>query len=130
MFSGSWKESTENVVHIQILDPSINLDCEIRLIHECIMWIFTSATLINLILALRIVLGSLYQDELIIVPNEVVSVLATAALLQLDAVVLKCGEVMAQTVNIKVTANNFLFFLSAMCSLFTVYWTSNSYVAH
>lgn len=47
-------------------------------------------------------LGSLYQDELVIKPADVVSLLAAATLLQLDAIVLKCCEVMAQTVNIKV----------------------------
>ena len=32
MFSGSWKESEENVVHIQILDPNITFDCKYILI--------------------------------------------------------------------------------------------------
>ena len=26
MFSGAWKESSEDVIHIEILDPNINLD--------------------------------------------------------------------------------------------------------
>ncbi len=26
MFSGSWKESNEDVIHIEIVDPNINLD--------------------------------------------------------------------------------------------------------
>ncbi|XP_046457414.1 protein germ cell-less-like [Daphnia pulex] len=77
MFSGSWKESEQNVVHIQILDPNITFD------------------------SLKVVLGSLYQDELEIESSEVVSLLAAASLLQLDAIILKCCEVMAQTVNIK-----------------------------
>jgi hypothetical protein len=51
---------------------------------------------------LKVVLGSLYQDELEIESSEVVSLLAAASLLQLDAIILKCCEVMAQTVNIKV----------------------------
>ncbi len=55
-----------------------------------------------LVLALKVVLGSLYQDELEIESSEVVSLLAAASLLQLDAIILKCCEVMAQTVNIKV----------------------------
>lgn len=40
MFSGAWKESSEDVIRIEIVDPNINLD------------------------SLRTVLGSLYQDEL------------------------------------------------------------------
>lgn len=28
MFSGAWKESSEDVIHIEILDPNINLDGE------------------------------------------------------------------------------------------------------
>ncbi|XP_057371757.1 protein germ cell-less-like isoform X1 [Daphnia carinata] len=77
MFSGSWKESDQSVIQIEILDSNINFD------------------------SLNTVLGSLYQDELIIQPSEVVSILATAALLQLDAIISKCCEVMTQTVNIK-----------------------------
>lgn len=30
MFSGVWRESTENVIHIEVLDPNINLDCELH----------------------------------------------------------------------------------------------------
>ncbi len=26
MFSGAWKESSEDIIHIEILDPNINLD--------------------------------------------------------------------------------------------------------
>uniref|UniRef100_A0A0P6FPD4 Germ cell-less protein 1 n=1 Tax=Daphnia magna TaxID=35525 RepID=A0A0P6FPD4_9CRUS len=77
MFSGSWKESDQSVIQIEILDSNINFE------------------------SLNTVLGSLYQDELVIQPSEVVSVLATAALLQLDAIISKCCEVMTQTVNIK-----------------------------
>ncbi len=57
-------------------------------------------------IALNVVLGSLYQDELVIEPSAVVSLLAAASLLQLDAIILKCCEVMAQTVNIEVGLNN------------------------
>jgi hypothetical protein len=42
---------------------------------------------------LKVVLGSLYQDELEIESSEVVSLLAAASLLQLDAIILKCCEV-------------------------------------
>lgn len=62
MFSGHWKESNEDVIRMEIVDPNINLD------------------------SLRIVLGSLYQDELTVEPAEVIPLLATATLLQLDGV--------------------------------------------
>ena len=52
--------------------------------------------------ALKVVLGSLYQDELIVEPSEVISLLATATHFQLDAVISKCCEVMAHTVNVQV----------------------------
>jgi len=75
MFSGAWKESSEDVIHIEILDPNINLD------------------------ALQVVLGSLYQDELFVEPAEVVPLLATATLLQLDGVIDQCVAIMEETVN-------------------------------
>lgn len=75
MFSGAWKESSEDIIHIEILDPNINLD------------------------ALRVVLGSLYQDELVVEPAEVVPLLATATLLQLDGVIEQCILIMEETVN-------------------------------
>ena len=62
MFSGHWKESNEDVIRMEIMDPNINLD------------------------SLRLVLGSLYQDELTVEPAEVIPLLATATLLQLDGV--------------------------------------------
>ena len=63
MFSGHWKESNEDVIRMEIVDPNINLD------------------------SLRLVLGSLYQDELTVEPAEVIPLLATATLLQLDGVI-------------------------------------------
>lgn len=53
-------------------------------------------------LALNIVFGSLYLDEVTLDPNTVVSVLAAAALLQLDGLIEKCCEVMNSTINAEV----------------------------
>lgn len=47
----------------------------------------------------------MYSDEIEIDPNEVISVLATATLFQLDGIIDKCGEVMIETINAEV--NNF-----------------------
>ncbi|XP_071440025.1 protein germ cell-less [Hetaerina americana] len=77
MFSGSWKESTESHVNIQIEDPNINLD------------------------ALFIVLGSLYRDEFVLKPAEVIPVLAAATLFQLDGIITECAEIMKDSTNVQ-----------------------------
>lgn len=28
MFSGAWREAKEDIVHIKVIDPKINLDCK------------------------------------------------------------------------------------------------------
>ncbi|PSN37223.1 Protein germ cell-less [Blattella germanica] len=75
MFSGAWKEATEDIVHIKVVDPNINLD------------------------SLYTVLGSLYLDEITLEPIEVVSTLATATLFQLEGIIEQCAEIMIETVN-------------------------------
>lgn len=54
------------------------------------------------LIALNIVFGSLYLDEVTLDPKTVVSVLAAAALLQLDGLIEKCCEVMNSTINAEV----------------------------
>ena len=51
------------------------------------------------------VLGSLYQDELVVEPAEVVPLLATATLLQLDGVIDQCVAIMEETVNAQVCSS-------------------------
>lgn len=58
--------------------------------------------LITYLSALQVVLGSLYQDELFVEPAEVVPLLATATLLQLDGVIDQCVAIMEETVNAQV----------------------------
>lgn len=48
------------------------------------------------------VFGSLYLDEVTIDPKDVISVLATATLFQLDELINRCSEVMIETVNAEV----------------------------
>ncbi|XP_019509591.1 PREDICTED: germ cell-less protein-like 1 [Hipposideros armiger] len=45
------------------------------------------------------VLGSLYQDSVFIPPSRVLSILATASMLQLDKLIQQCGEVMKENVS-------------------------------
>lgn len=75
MFSGAWREAKEDIVHIKVIDPKINLD------------------------SLYTVLGSLYLDEITLEPIEVVPTLATATLFQLEGIIDQCAEIMTETVN-------------------------------
>ena len=52
--------------------------------------------------ALRIVLGSFYADELEIDAKQVLAVLATASMFNLNPVIKKCAEIMIESINFKV----------------------------
>ncbi|XP_053658123.1 protein germ cell-less [Anopheles marshallii] len=75
MFNGSWREADEDYVHIEIIDPKIT------------------------VVSLYSVFGSLYMDEVVLDPKEIVSTLATATLFQLDSLIDRCAEVMVETTN-------------------------------
>ncbi|XP_058463252.1 protein germ cell-less [Malaya genurostris] len=75
MFNGSWREADEDYVHIEIVDPKITIE------------------------SLYSVFGSLYMDEVVLEPREIVSILATATLFQLDSLIDRCAEVMIETTN-------------------------------
>ncbi|XP_058869656.1 germ cell-less protein-like 1 isoform X3 [Acipenser ruthenus] len=77
MFSGSWKESSMNVIELEI--PDQNIDTE----------------------ALQVAFGSLYRDDVLIKPSRVVTILAAACMLQLDGLIQQCGETMKETINVK-----------------------------
>lgn len=51
--------------------------------------------------ALSIVLGSLYQDEVNLEPKDVVSILATSTLFQLQELIEECANIMIETTNIE-----------------------------
>ncbi|NXO67874.1 GMCL1 protein, partial [Phainopepla nitens] len=74
MFSGSWKESSMNVIELEI--PDQNIDVE----------------------ALQVAFGSLYRDDVLINPRRVVALLAAACMLQLDGLIQQCGETMKETI--------------------------------
>uniref|UniRef100_A0A8B9V3I2 BTB domain-containing protein n=1 Tax=Anas zonorhyncha TaxID=75864 RepID=A0A8B9V3I2_9AVES len=59
MFSGSWRESSMDVIELEI--PDQNIDVE----------------------ALQVAFGSLYRDDVLIKPSRVVALLAAACMLQL-----------------------------------------------
>ncbi|NXT00228.1 GMCL1 protein, partial [Jacana jacana] len=77
MFSGSWKESTMNVIELEIPDQNIDIE------------------------ALQVAFGSLYRDDVLIKPSRVVALLAAACMLQLDGLIQQCGETMKETINAK-----------------------------
>lgn len=75
MFNGSWRESTEALIEIDIPDPNIDIE------------------------ALNITFGSLYNEDVLIRPNQVVNILAAARLLQLEELIQQCGSVMKDTIS-------------------------------
>ncbi|CAH1155286.1 unnamed protein product [Phaedon cochleariae] len=77
MFGGSWLETTQKYITIDIVDPLITVD------------------------SMRVVLGSLYNCEIMMNPLEIVPILATATMFQLDGLIDKCTEVMMETINPK-----------------------------
>ncbi|XP_054430202.1 germ cell-less protein-like 1 [Pteronotus mesoamericanus] len=76
MFSGAWREATMNTIDLQMPDENIDREA----LHEA--------------------LSSLYQSSVLIPPRRVVSILATASMLQLDELIQECGEVMKDTVSV------------------------------
>ncbi|KAF5296198.1 hypothetical protein FQA39_LY12652 [Lamprigera yunnana] len=81
MFGGAWLEYDKKYVAIDIIDPQITVE------------------------SLKIVFGSLYNDEITLNPTQIVSILATATMFQLDGIIDKCREVMIETINPKSAIN-------------------------
>ncbi|XP_043249806.1 protein germ cell-less isoform X1 [Colletes gigas] len=77
MFSGSWREANESVISLVIADANITLD------------------------SLLTVFGSFYQDEVSLEPKDVISILATSTLFQLQGLIDQCTDIMVETTNIK-----------------------------
>lgn len=105
MFNGSWREREQNFIAIEIIDPKITLDGKDIFCMCCFFSIQYGAPNLPVgifFAALNIVFGSLYLDEVTLDPKQVVSVLAAAALLQLDGLIEKCCEVMNSTINAEV----------------------------
>lgn len=77
MFGGSWLETTQKYITIDIVDPAITLE------------------------SLQVVFGSLYNADIALNPLEIVPILATATMFQLDGLIEQCTEVMMETINPK-----------------------------
>lgn len=77
MFGGCWLETTQKYINIDIVDPLITIE------------------------SLKVVLGSLYNCEITLNPMDIVPILATATMFQLDGLIEKCTEVMLETINPK-----------------------------
>ncbi|KAL4240002.1 Germ cell-less protein-like 1 [Mactra antiquata] len=75
MFSGSWKERDMDEIAIDIADDNIDQE------------------------SLKIVLGSLYKDDIFIKPVQIVGVVATATMFQMDGVIQQCLSMMAETLS-------------------------------
>ncbi|EPY72386.1 germ cell-less protein-like 2 [Camelus ferus] len=85
MFRGSWKESHEGIIDLEIADQ--NIDAE----------------------SLHFVLGSLYRGECILMePLQVPGVLATACLLQVKDVIQQCDKTMKETINAKTVCSYYV----------------------
>nr|XP_012804759.1 germ cell-less protein-like 1 [Jaculus jaculus] len=74
MFSGAWREANMNTIELQMADENIDRES----FHE--------------------VLGYLYHDTIIIPPNRVIAILATASMLQMDELIHQCQEIMKVSV--------------------------------
>lgn len=96
MFSGSWKESNMMVIQLEIPDQNIDAEgvCRRNKTKDVACVIFTQAlSVLNqeaglcvcvfVCVALQVVFGSLYRDDVLIKPSRVVSILAAACMLQL-----------------------------------------------
>lgn len=77
MFSGTWRETNEKVITVKIADPNIT--------HDSLLTVF----------------GSFYQDEVSLEPKDVISILATSTLFQLQGLIDQCTDIMVETTNIK-----------------------------
>ncbi|XP_050301262.1 protein germ cell-less isoform X2 [Anthonomus grandis grandis] len=77
MFGGSWLETTQKYITIDVVDPQITLE------------------------SLQVVFGSLYLSDIALNPLEIVPILATATMFQLDGLIEQCTEVMLETINPK-----------------------------
>ncbi|XP_050394646.1 germ cell-less protein-like 1 isoform X1 [Patella vulgata] len=75
MFNGNWLESTQPTVEVDILDENID---------EA---------------SLKIAFGSLYKDDVIFKPVQLVKVLAAATFLQLEGLIQHCVDMMTETMS-------------------------------
>ncbi|KAG8010663.1 Germ cell-less protein-like 1 [Nibea albiflora] len=104
MFSGSWKESNMMEINLEIPDQNIDTEGERGAQSQTAAvdcdYLF-DLTVVCLCVALQVVFGSLYRDDVLIKPSRVVSILAAACMLQLDGLIQQCGETMKENISAK-----------------------------
>ncbi|XP_025102554.1 germ cell-less protein-like 1 isoform X2 [Pomacea canaliculata] len=74
MFSGPWIESNQSAIHMEIADENVTSE------------------------ALKVVLQSLYTDNVFVKPSQATGVVAAATLLQLDPMIDHCSAVMQSAI--------------------------------
>lgn len=79
MFSGSWNESTKSKIEIKIPNPKITEK------------------------SIDIVLGSLYHPNVSFEQEDIFSVIAAAALFQLDELVTRCEDILLKSISSEVS---------------------------
>ncbi|XP_012891195.1 PREDICTED: putative germ cell-less protein-like 1-like [Dipodomys ordii] len=85
LFRDSWKESNEDIIELEINDQNIDVQ------------------------SLHFVLGSLYRDEdFLIEPPQVPTILATACLLQVNDLIYQCNDIMKETINVKTVCRYYI----------------------
>ncbi|XP_064087432.1 protein germ cell-less-like [Macrobrachium nipponense] len=77
MFSGNWSEANQTKITIEILDDNITIE------------------------ALRLALGQFYKDDILVEAAQVIPLLATALLLQMDPLIEQCTSIMLETINLQ-----------------------------
>nr|XP_053655206.1 protein germ cell-less-like [Cherax quadricarinatus] len=77
MFSGNWTETNQSQITIEILDDNINID------------------------ALHLALGQFYKDDIEVEAAQVIPLLATSLLLQMDPLIDQCTCIMLETINLQ-----------------------------
>lgn len=70
MFNGSWREATMDHIKLDIPDTNITID------------------------ALDFAFGSLYRDDIVIDPSDIIDLAATAVFFSLDGLMKQCGDIM------------------------------------
>jgi BTB/POZ domain-containing protein 13 len=75
--NGNWKESTQTYINIEIPDDNVTE------------------------YSLNITFSSLYKDDITIIPNYVINVLATASLFNLDSLIHECESIMLDNISFK-----------------------------
>lgn len=53
-------------------------------------------------IALHLALGQFYKDDIVVEPAQVIPLLATALLLQMDPLIDQCTSIMMETINLQV----------------------------